>query len=143
MARLPSEQYLMQQTDGVVRLFEDFTEDEIARFDPASKEDTARARLAISASKLDGQDKAFAHFWAGYFALHAGHEGPQERTLVDNDENGEVVFKYVTGKEIVRYDPSDGNATAQAQLSIHDSGLAPDQKSLAHFWSGFYWGMNS
>lgn len=78
MARLPSEGYLMQQIDGTVVLFEDGTEREIARFDPADANAAARAQRVIHDSELGEEDKAFAHFWSGYFYAHAseGRELP-------------------------------------------------------------------
>jgi len=68
MARLPSMQYLIQQIGGQVILFEDGTEREIVRFDPQDADAAAKAQLTIHASPdLSDQDKAFAHFWSGYF----------------------------------------------------------------------------
>lgn len=71
MARLPSERYLIQQIDGQVVLFEDFTEEEIVRFDPSDRQRCAVAQLAIHNSDLSPADKCFAHFWSGYFYAHA------------------------------------------------------------------------
>lgn len=67
MARLPSDQYLIQQIDGVVVLFEDMSEREIVRFDPSDDDDTAQAQKVIYDSDLSDEDKCFAHFWSGYF----------------------------------------------------------------------------
>ncbi len=72
MARLPSERFLIQQAGGVVILFEDGSEREIVRFDPGNRNATARAQGTINDSELDPEDKAFAHFWSGYFYAHAG-----------------------------------------------------------------------
>lgn len=72
MARLPSEQYLIQQTDGLVILFEDGSEREIVRFEAADQGAVARAQKIIYDSELSPEDKCFAHFWCGYFWAHAG-----------------------------------------------------------------------
>lgn len=55
---------------------------------------------------------------------------------------GEVIlFHRHTEEEIVRFDPSDANAAAQAQATIHGSDkLDDEQKSFAHFWSGYFYG---
>jgi len=71
MARLPSSTYLIQQIGGQVILFEDGTEAEVVRFDPADADAAARAQKVISESALSAEDKAFAHFWSGYFYAHA------------------------------------------------------------------------
>lgn len=71
MARLPSEQWLIQQIGGEVVLFEQYTEREIVRFDPSDSDAAARAQSAIHDSELSDEDKCFAHFWSGYFYAHA------------------------------------------------------------------------
>jgi hypothetical protein len=71
MARLPSETYLIQQIGGIVILFEEFTEREIVRFDPSDQNATAMAQKTINDSELGPEDKAFAHFWSGYFYAYA------------------------------------------------------------------------
>lgn len=54
---------------------------------------------------------------------------------------GEVIlFREHTEEEIVRFDPADANAAAQAQKVIHDDErLSPEEKSFAHFWSGYFY----
>ena len=53
---------------------------------------------------------------------------------------GEVILYHeYTDREIVRFDPSDANATAQAQKTIYDSDLDAEQKTFAHFWSGYFY----
>jgi hypothetical protein len=54
---------------------------------------------------------------------------------------GEVVlFHEGTEKEIARFDPGDGNAAAMAQRDIHESlKLSDEDKSMAHFWSGYFY----
>jgi hypothetical protein len=75
MARLPSERYLIQQIGGQVILFEDGSEREIARFDPASQEAAVSAQKVIHDSELSDEDKCFAHFWSGYFYAYASIGG--------------------------------------------------------------------
>lgn len=68
MARLPSEQFLIQQIDGQVILFEDGTEREIVRFEAANANVVAQAQRVIhDEPTMSDEDKCFAHFWSGYF----------------------------------------------------------------------------
>lgn len=71
MARLPSEQYLIQQIDGTVILFSEGTEEEIVRFDPSDANQCCLAQRTIHESGMTDEDKCFAHFWSGYFYAHA------------------------------------------------------------------------
>lgn len=71
MARLPSDEYLIQQIGGQVILFQDGSEREIVRFDPADANACARAQRVIHDSELSDEDKCFAHFWSGYFYAYA------------------------------------------------------------------------
>lgn len=72
MARLPSGTFLIQQIGGQVVLFEDGTEREIVRFDPLDADASAKAQKAIHGSQdLTEEDRAFAHFWSGYFYAYA------------------------------------------------------------------------
>jgi hypothetical protein len=84
MARLPGERYLIQQSDGIVTLFEEGTEREIVRIPvlvPApggqdgdmmvNADGFARAQKTIHDSDLSDEEKVFAHFWSGYFYAHA------------------------------------------------------------------------
>ena len=71
MAQLPSGNYLIQQIDGVVILFERYTEKEIVRYDPADPDAAAKAQKTIHDSDLSPEDKCFAHFWSGYFQAYA------------------------------------------------------------------------
>lgn len=54
---------------------------------------------------------------------------------------GEVIlFQRYTEQEIVRFDPSDANAAAQAQQVIASCDeLDQEQKCFAHFWSGYFY----
>lgn len=74
MARLPSDEYLIQQIGNEVVLFEDFTEREIARFNVLDAASVAKAQEDIHKSELNDEDKSFAHFWSGYFYAHARPE---------------------------------------------------------------------
>lgn len=51
-----------------------------------------------------------------------------------------ILFRRYTEEEIVRFDPADGNAAAVAQGVIANcTELDQEQKSLAHFWSGYFY----
>ena len=142
MARLPSEQYLMQQADGLVRLFEDFTEQLVIQFDPADGIAVANALHAIRGSELGDEDKAFACFWAGYFHAYANRDPEVAREIfITEDEATHVVTVTTAGTEVVAFTASDANLTAQAQKRIHDcASLSQPEKDRAHFWSGFFYG---
>ena len=67
MARLPSEQFLIQQIGTRVILFEDHSEREIVSFNPRNIKEVIEAQKIIHESELTLEDKCFAHFWSGYF----------------------------------------------------------------------------
>jgi hypothetical protein len=71
MARLPSGTWLIQQIDGQVILFHEYTEEEVVRFDPSNQNACAQAQKTIYDSELNPEDKCFAHFWSGYFYAYA------------------------------------------------------------------------
>jgi len=72
MARLPSGSYLINQVGDDIIVWEDGTERELARWNVRDTQATARAQSQIHRdTELDAEDKAFAHFWAGYFYAHA------------------------------------------------------------------------
>lgn len=72
MARLPGEEWLIQQIGSEVILFHEYTEEEIVRFNPADGNACAQAQKVIDDSdKLGTEQKTFAHFWSGYFYAHA------------------------------------------------------------------------
>lgn len=51
-----------------------------------------------------------------------------------------ILFQRYTEEEIVRFDPADANASAQAQKVIYDSDQLTDEaKCFAHFWSGYFY----
>jgi hypothetical protein len=52
---------------------------------------------------------------------------------------GEVIlFEDYTEREIVRFDPGDGNAAADALNVIRDSELGDEDKCFACFWAGYF-----
>jgi hypothetical protein len=72
MARLANGEWLMQQIDGQVTLFREYTEEEIVRFDPADANAAAQAQKVIHDDvRLSPEEKSFAHFWSGYFYAYA------------------------------------------------------------------------
>ena len=55
-----------------------------------------------------------------------------------------ILFRDYDEEEIVRFDPTDANAVAQAQKTIHDTPFLNDEeKSFAHFWSGYFYAYGS
>ena len=141
MARLPSEQFLMQQTGSEVVLFEDGTERELVRFDPADSMDAALALEFIRESgELGDEDKAFACFWAGYFHAHAGEEFAMARDPMVTEADDGTVFVMDGPAIVVSFDPRDPDASARAQGAVHASGLHQAAKDRAHFWCGFFYG---
>lgn len=76
MAGLPPDgRILIQQNDGVVSIFDQYTEEVYITFDPYDPNAAATAQKLIhDHEKLDAEQKCFAHFWSGYFYAHAqGH----------------------------------------------------------------------
>lgn len=73
MAQLPPDgQWLIQQIDGEVILFERYTERELLRFNPSDANASARAQKTIfDLDELNDEQKCFAHFWSGYFYAYA------------------------------------------------------------------------
>jgi hypothetical protein len=134
----------VQQIGGHVILFEDFTERQVVRFDPADGNAAADALDVIRDSGLGDEDKCYACFWAGYFHAYANRAPEMEReAYVREVDEGRAVVVLSTqlprGLEIVRFDPRDANAAACAQKNIYDSRLSPDEKNRAHFWCGFFY----
>jgi hypothetical protein len=145
MARLPDYQHVIQQTDGIVALTEDGTEAELARFDPGNGAEVTTALMEIRDSGLNDESKCFAWFWAGYFHAHANRmpEAPRKAYATETIEGEMVTVTELDGTVIVRFDPRDDNAAAQAQKNIYDSTLPGDDKIWAHFWCGFFYGQAS
>lgn len=64
---------------------------------------------------------------------------PSERYLIQQINGTVILFESGTDEEIVRFDPSDANATAIAQRTIYESDrLSDEDKCFAHFWSGYF-----
>ena len=75
MALLPGERFLVQQIDGDVVVLRTYTEEEVVRYPAGSANETAKAQKVINdAPELTEEERAFAHFWAGYFWAHQGRE---------------------------------------------------------------------
>lgn len=66
---------------------------------------------------------------------------PPDGTWLVQQIGGEVVvFHRHTEEEIVRFRPLEPNMAAMAQRVIHiDTRLDDEQKSMAHFWSGYFY----
>jgi hypothetical protein len=73
MAQLPPDgEWLVQQIGDDVIVFQRYTEEEIARFPAVDANASAIAQGVIYADpRLNPEQKAFAHFWCGYFYAHA------------------------------------------------------------------------
>lgn len=68
MAVLPNDDYLIQLIGENVILFHRYTEEELVRFNIGDPGEVAIAqRLIHELTELDEENKAFAHFWSGYF----------------------------------------------------------------------------
>lgn len=60
--------------------------------------------------------------------------------LIQQIDGMVILFRRYTEEEIVKFDPSDPNASARAQGTIANcEQLDPEQKSFAHFWSGYFY----
>lgn len=65
---------------------------------------------------------------------------PDGNWLVQQIDSEVIVFQRHTEDEIVRFPAHDGNLAAMAQKIIHSSDrLTAEQKSMAHFWSGYFY----
>lgn len=66
--------------------------------------------------------------------------GPESYWLIQQVDGMVILFHEGTQEEIVRFNPSDADATAKAQGAIaHASQLDEEQRSFAHFWSGYFY----
>lgn len=76
MAGLPPDgRILVQQNDGIVTIFDSYTQVEYVRFDSSDGNAAAQAQKAIyDCPALSDEAKCFAHFWSGYFYAHSGGE---------------------------------------------------------------------
>lgn len=69
MSRLTGDSnFLIQNIDGMVILFHEYTDEEVVKFDPSDANACAIAQKTIYDSELmNDEEKCFAHFWSGYF----------------------------------------------------------------------------
>lgn len=63
---------------------------------------------------------------------------PSMRYLIQQIGGTVILFEEGSEREIVRFDPSDADATARAQATIYGSDLNDEDKCFAHFWSGYF-----
>jgi hypothetical protein len=64
---------------------------------------------------------------------------PSDRYLIQQIDGVVVLYEDMSEREILRFDPWDMNAAAQAQKAIYDSELGDEDKCFAHFWSGYFY----
>ena len=63
-----------------------------------------------------------------------------ENYLIQQIDGKVILFHRHSEEELVRFDPSDANACAQAQKAIYDlTELSDEEKCFAHFWSGYFY----
>lgn len=77
MAGLPPDgEWLVQQNDGMVTIFNQYTQEEIFKGDPSNAHAFSIAQKVIhELPQLNTEQKCFAHFWCGYFYAHAHASG--------------------------------------------------------------------
>lgn len=65
---------------------------------------------------------------------------PSETYLIQQIGGVVILFHRHTEEELLRFDPSDANAAAMAQMTIYNlTQLTPEDKCFAHFWSGYFY----
>jgi hypothetical protein len=64
---------------------------------------------------------------------------PSERYLVQQIGGDVILFEDGTERQIVRFDPSDGNAVTTALDVIRDSELGEEDRTFAWFWAGYFY----
>lgn len=67
MARLPSNRYCIQLVGADIVLFDDVMQEDVLTFPAQGGSELAKAQKAISEYPMSTEDRAFAHFWCGYF----------------------------------------------------------------------------
>jgi hypothetical protein len=69
----PDGEWVVQQNDGVVSIFNQYTQEEIVAFNTSEGVGVAaRAQRIISdTERLTDEQKCFAHFWSGYFYAYS------------------------------------------------------------------------
>lgn len=73
MAQLPPDgEFLIQQNDGIVQVFNQHTQEVLHSFNPLDANATAIAQGVIwHDERLTDEQRCFAVFWSGYFHAHA------------------------------------------------------------------------
>jgi len=66
----PDGRFLMQQVGGIVMLIDDIGL-ALGQFEALAGNDINVHRAIDAMPQLDSEQKAMAHFWAGYFYAHA------------------------------------------------------------------------
>lgn len=64
---------------------------------------------------------------------------PDGDWLIQQIDGQVILYHRHTEEEVVRFDPSDPDAAARAQATIHESNLTDEGKCFAHFWSGYFY----
>ena len=65
---------------------------------------------------------------------------PSEKYLIQQIGDEVILFEDHSEMELARFDPTDQGATARAQGLIHGlTELSDEDKSFAHFWSGYFY----
>lgn len=65
---------------------------------------------------------------------------PDGTWLIQQIGNEVILYHRWTEEEIVRFDPNSADASSRAQGVIaNDERLDAEQKSFAHFWSGYFY----
>lgn len=65
---------------------------------------------------------------------------PDGRILVQQNDGIVTVFDSCSQEEYIRFNPSDMDDAAKAQLKIFAcQQLTDEQKCFAHFWSGYFY----
>ena len=73
MAQLPPDgQILIQQNDGIVSIFDQYSQEVFHEFNPSEANETSITMGKIwHDEKLTDEQRCFAIFWSGYFYAHA------------------------------------------------------------------------
>lgn len=67
MARLPSERYCIQLVGLDIVLFDEVMQEDVLTIPAQGGPELAKAQRVINEYPMSVEDKAFAHFWCGYF----------------------------------------------------------------------------
>ena len=72
MAGLPPDgEWLVQSENGIVFVFNQYTDEEIVSFPAKDANAAAIAQKTIyESTRLTDEQKCYAHFWTGYFYAH-------------------------------------------------------------------------